>query len=117
CVIQASATSEKAQGFIDYACGIVDCAPIQPGGSCFDPDVKVVHASYALNLVYKNRGSCNLDIGIITTTDPCNKILFPFVNEYHIYSLLLILFITILTNEIFFFNGCIYAAYRDCKYP
>ncbi|KAL7124962.1 hypothetical protein ABFS83_14G083900 [Erythranthe nasuta] len=58
------------QGFIDYACGIVDCSPIQPGGSCYNPNYLVRHADYALNLFYKSRGVCNTEIGTITSFDP-----------------------------------------------
>ncbi|KAI3472321.1 hypothetical protein Pfo_030819, partial [Paulownia fortunei] len=70
CVVQVNAPIDKLQGFIDYACGVVDCTAIQVGGTCFNPNTIVSHASYALNLVYKNRGACNFDIGTITITDP-----------------------------------------------
>ncbi|EYU35388.1 hypothetical protein MIMGU_mgv1a018867mg, partial [Erythranthe guttata] len=44
----------KFQGFIDYACGVVDCSAIRPGGSCYNPNLLSKHASYALNLIYKS---------------------------------------------------------------
>ncbi|KAL8027294.1 hypothetical protein ABFS82_14G079600 [Erythranthe guttata] len=60
----------KFQGFIDYACGVVDCSAIRPGGSCYNPNLLSKHASYALNLIYKSRGVCNNEIGVITSFDP-----------------------------------------------
>ncbi|KAK6159752.1 hypothetical protein DH2020_003133 [Rehmannia glutinosa] len=70
CIAQANAPSDKLQAFINYACGVVDCTAIQPGGTCFDPNTIVSHASYALNLVYKNGGTCNLDVITSTTFMP-----------------------------------------------
>ncbi|KAL7119941.1 hypothetical protein ACP275_02G092600 [Erythranthe tilingii] len=66
-----SATREKMQGFIDYACGKYDCSAIKPNGPCFEPDAIVSHASYALDLVYRATGVCNLDIGAKTIYDRC----------------------------------------------
>ncbi|EYU35389.1 hypothetical protein MIMGU_mgv1a019976mg, partial [Erythranthe guttata] len=62
---------EKFQGFIDYACGILDCSPIQPGGSCYFPNYLVKHTTWVLNLFYKTRGVCNREIGLITNVNPC----------------------------------------------
>ncbi|KAL3620694.1 hypothetical protein CASFOL_035606 [Castilleja foliolosa] len=71
CVAQPNAPEDKLQAFIDYACGATDCTPIISGGSCFEPNTKQGHASWALDAVYKKAGgSCNTDIGTTTTTDP-----------------------------------------------
>ncbi|KAL3629974.1 hypothetical protein CASFOL_026286 [Castilleja foliolosa] len=71
CIALANATTEQLQGFIDYACGVVDCAAIQPGAPCFNPDSVRSHASYTLNLVFKKPGGeCNFEIANITITDP-----------------------------------------------
>ncbi|KAL3620692.1 hypothetical protein CASFOL_035604 [Castilleja foliolosa] len=72
CVAQPNATDEKLQEFMDYACGLADCAPIQPGGPCFEPNTKHSHTSWALNSVYKKKknGECYTDFGTITTADP-----------------------------------------------
>ncbi|KAG8379730.1 hypothetical protein BUALT_Bualt07G0119800 [Buddleja alternifolia] len=70
CVVQGSAPPDKMQGFLDYACGKVDCGPIKPGGACFDPDFLFIRTSFALDQLYRSTNFCNLDIGQITTQDP-----------------------------------------------
>ncbi|KAL7105726.1 hypothetical protein ACP275_07G062600 [Erythranthe tilingii] len=70
CIAQPSAPQEELQGFIDYSCGVVDCSAIQPGGSCYYPTMVVSHADYALNMLYRVKGSCNLYIAKIVTDDP-----------------------------------------------
>ncbi|KAL6131462.1 hypothetical protein ACLB2K_069837 [Fragaria x ananassa] len=52
----------------------VDCGPIQPGGACFDEDVRA-RASYAMNSYYQVKGgndfNCDFSgTGLITITDP-----------------------------------------------
>ncbi|KAL3620695.1 hypothetical protein CASFOL_035607 [Castilleja foliolosa] len=75
CVAQPSAPEDKLQAFIDYACGVTDCGPISLGGPCYDPNTKQGHASWALDAVYKkDGGSCNTDIGNLTTTDPLMEV-------------------------------------------
>ncbi|KAI3455250.1 hypothetical protein Pfo_011913, partial [Paulownia fortunei] len=78
CIAQVEAPSDKMQGFLDYACGKVDCGPIQPGGACFVPDILLNHASFALNQYYRSTNFCNTEIGRITGEDPClyNSLLF-----------------------------------------
>ncbi|KAI3448441.1 hypothetical protein Pfo_005106, partial [Paulownia fortunei] len=80
CIARLTAPPEKMQGFLDYACGLIDCGAIQLGGSCFDPDLLPSHANYALNFYYKSRGVCNPDIGSITTIDPCNYSLYIYIH-------------------------------------
>ncbi|KAL9162027.1 hypothetical protein ABFS82_07G060800 [Erythranthe guttata] len=70
CIAKPNAPQDKLQGFINYACGEVDCGVVQPGGQCYDPNTVLSHASYVLDLIYIYRKSCNPDIGIITTVDP-----------------------------------------------
>ncbi|KAL7145157.1 hypothetical protein ABFS83_07G061300 [Erythranthe nasuta] len=70
CIAQPSAPQDKLQGFIDYACGVVDCSAIQPGGSCYYPTMVVSHADYALSMLYRVKGSCNLYIAKIVTDNP-----------------------------------------------
>ncbi|KAH7289186.1 hypothetical protein KP509_31G062400 [Ceratopteris richardii] len=62
---------------LSYACGegSADCAPIQPGGSCFFPNNTVSHASYAFNDYYnkfhKIGGTCVFaGAADLTTVDP-----------------------------------------------
>ncbi|PIN02964.1 Glucan endo-1,3-beta-D-glucosidase [Handroanthus impetiginosus] len=70
CVVRPDVPIDKLQGFIDYACGIVNCAAIQVGGACFYPNTITSHASYVLDLVYASRSTCNPEIGTMIGVDP-----------------------------------------------
>ncbi|KAL3645786.1 hypothetical protein CASFOL_010966 [Castilleja foliolosa] len=70
CLLRANVPKETAQGFINYACGILDCTPIFPGASCYYPNTTASHASFALSLNYRRFGSCNPNIALVTVTDP-----------------------------------------------
>ncbi|XP_004308857.1 PREDICTED: glucan endo-1,3-beta-glucosidase-like [Fragaria vesca subsp. vesca] len=77
CIAKPGATNQALQANLDYACsqpGGVDCGPIQPGGACFDEDVRA-RASYAMNSYYQVKGgndfNCDFSgTGLITITDP-----------------------------------------------
>ncbi|WOG87037.1 hypothetical protein DCAR_0206257 [Daucus carota subsp. sativus] len=70
CVAQEHAPDYKLEAFLDLACAEYNCADIQPGGPCFIPKTLQNHASYALDLAFKNTGVCNAIIGTPTVTDP-----------------------------------------------
>jgi hypothetical protein len=75
CVASPSAGAAALQVALDYACGQgADCSPIQPGGSCADPDTVRDHASYAFNSYYQRnpvQTSCDFaGAAILTSTDP-----------------------------------------------
>ncbi|PIN01984.1 Glucan endo-1,3-beta-D-glucosidase [Handroanthus impetiginosus] len=70
CIVKPDVPVDKLQGFINYACGIVNCAAIQVGGACFYPNTITSHASYALDLVYASRSTCNPEIGTTIGVDP-----------------------------------------------
>ncbi|CAI9090452.1 OLC1v1025229C1 [Oldenlandia corymbosa var. corymbosa] len=71
CVLKKNppVSNEKVQAFIDFACGEIDCSPIRPGGTCYEPNTYDVHGTYALDAIYRVNGDCN-EIGFITTVDP-----------------------------------------------
>lgn len=82
-IVKPSTEGEKLSQNIDYSCGQsgVDCRTIQPGGSCFNPDNPVSHASVAMNLFYRAAGkhpwNCHFDgTGLIVYQNPCKLSLF-----------------------------------------
>ncbi|KAL1195721.1 Glucan endo-1,3-beta-glucosidase [Cardamine amara subsp. amara] len=77
CVASLESTDEDLKANIDFGCSQVDCKPIQPGGSCFNPNTLINHASYVMNAYYQRHGrvdeACNVifvNTGIITAKDP-----------------------------------------------
>ncbi|KAL6197346.1 hypothetical protein ACLB2K_032955 [Fragaria x ananassa] len=76
CVASQSASETALQVALDYACGYggADCSPVQPSGSCYNPNTLRDHASYAFNDYYqKNPAPTSCSFGgtaQLTTTDP-----------------------------------------------
>ncbi|XP_061365694.1 major pollen allergen Ole e 10-like [Gastrolobium bilobum] len=73
CVALAGVSQADLQNALDWVCRPenVDCKPIKIGGSCFEPDTLLSHASYAFNNYYQTNGNsdvaCNFG-GTATTT-------------------------------------------------
>ncbi|XVF60742.1 hypothetical protein PTKIN_Ptkin08bG0072500 [Pterospermum kingtungense] len=76
CVASQSASQAALQVALDYACGYggADCAAIQPGGGCYNPNTVRAHASYTFNCYFQKNpvpSSCNFGGTAVTTnTDP-----------------------------------------------
>ncbi|XP_007048862.2 PREDICTED: PLASMODESMATA CALLOSE-BINDING PROTEIN 2 [Theobroma cacao] len=76
CVASQSASKTALQVALDYACGYggADCAAIQTGGGCYNPNTVRDHASYAFNSYYQKNpvpSSCNFGgTAVTTSTDP-----------------------------------------------
>ncbi|XP_009785909.1 PLASMODESMATA CALLOSE-BINDING PROTEIN 1 isoform X2 [Nicotiana sylvestris] len=76
CIASPSASPTALQVALDYACGFggADCATIQSGASCYEPNTLKDHASYAFNDYYqKNPVPTSCDFGgtaQLTNTDP-----------------------------------------------
>ncbi|XP_021825608.1 PLASMODESMATA CALLOSE-BINDING PROTEIN 1-like [Prunus avium] len=76
CIASQAASQTALQVALDYACGYggADCAAVQQGGSCYNPNTLRDHASFAFNDYYhKNPAptSCNFGGTAQTTnTDP-----------------------------------------------
>ncbi|KAM0033776.1 putative glucan endo-1,3-beta-D-glucosidase [Helianthus debilis subsp. tardiflorus] len=71
CIAQSHLSESRLQEVLDYMCGIVDCKEIQPGESCFEPDTRQNHASYAIDLNYRITGVCDFSYATTIITDPC----------------------------------------------
>ncbi|KAI5441039.1 PLASMODESMATA CALLOSE-BINDING PROTEIN 1 [Lathyrus oleraceus] len=75
CVASPSAAETTLKVALDYACGYgADCSQIQQGGTCFDPNTLVDHASYAFNDYFQKNPaptSCVFGgVASLTTKDP-----------------------------------------------
>ncbi|XP_057963115.1 glucan endo-1,3-beta-D-glucosidase-like [Malania oleifera] len=72
CVATVTGTDALFQQAIKISCGAprVNCAPISPGGICFEPNKLANHATVALNLNYLANNVCPRPFGITAVTNP-----------------------------------------------
>ncbi|RID67581.1 hypothetical protein BRARA_D02656 [Brassica rapa] len=75
CIANHVMDNERLQKNIDFACSKIDCRIIMEGGSCYDPNTPLNHASVAMNLYYQAQGRHQRDCyfegsGLITVIDP-----------------------------------------------
>ncbi|XP_019447872.1 PREDICTED: major pollen allergen Ole e 10-like [Lupinus angustifolius] len=76
CIARYTSNDAQLNNNIFYACNdLKDCMMIQEGGSCFNPNNLLGHASAAMNQYYANNGrnpwNCDFSgTGLILITDP-----------------------------------------------
>ncbi|OWM89176.1 hypothetical protein CDL15_Pgr010462 [Punica granatum] len=76
CIAKTGAEVSKLQVALYFACAHgADCAPIQPGALCFEPNTIAAHASYAMNAFYQlsEKKPTDCDFGgsaMLTSSDP-----------------------------------------------
>lgn len=77
CIAKQGVSEDVLQSSIDFSCGVgnVSCASIQANGTCFLPDTRYSHASWAMNMFYVNSingaSACNYQgAATQTTKDP-----------------------------------------------
>ncbi|KAF8087062.1 hypothetical protein N665_0600s0011 [Sinapis alba] len=75
CIANSIMDNDRLLNNINYACSKIDCGIILKGGSCYDPNTPLNHASVAMNLYYQAQGRHKRDCyfegsGLITITDP-----------------------------------------------
>jgi hypothetical protein len=118
-VAKSGASATDLQNNINYACGYIDCKPIQSGGACFDPNNVQSHASYVMNAYYQANGLHDYDCdfkgtGAVTSTDPSKFIhdcLSLFLNLTSSISELQLIYIMMA-----YLNLDYIAGYGSCKY-
>ncbi|XP_027348419.1 glucan endo-1,3-beta-glucosidase-like [Abrus precatorius] len=76
CVANPLSNDTVLKNNIEYACNILsDCKLIQPGGSCYEPNKLMHHASAVMNQYYamegRNTWNCNFfGSGLLVSKDP-----------------------------------------------
>ncbi|WZY91013.1 hypothetical protein YC2023_047748 [Brassica napus] len=88
CIANSITDNDKLIKNIDFACSKIDCGIILEGGSCYDPNTPLNHASVAMNLYYQAQGrhlrDCYFDgSGLITIIDPSDHISHEDVQIYN----------------------------------
>ncbi|TMW98943.1 hypothetical protein EJD97_003295 [Solanum chilense] len=75
CVARPSSDENALEQNLSFACPIVNCNIFNEGGPCFLPNNSMNHASIAMNLYYRSKGSqfwdCSFgNSGLVVLTDP-----------------------------------------------
>ena len=62
CVLRPGRPADEVQGALGYACNVIDCSPIQPGGAHFHPNTLDHHANWAFGEYYRQfQGAQSID--------------------------------------------------------
>ncbi|KAH1055019.1 hypothetical protein J1N35_033084 [Gossypium stocksii] len=75
CIANPLASNSALAANIEYICSQLDCGSINPKGPCFEPNSRMHHASFAMNLYYQANGrhlfDCNfINSGLVSLIDP-----------------------------------------------
>ncbi|KAK9014888.1 hypothetical protein V6N11_006026 [Hibiscus sabdariffa] len=75
CIANPLASNSALAANIESICSQLNCSSINPRGSCFEPNTRIHHASFVMNLYYQANGrhlaDCNfINSGLVSLNDP-----------------------------------------------
>ncbi|KAK8559927.1 hypothetical protein V6N13_016659 [Hibiscus sabdariffa] len=75
CIANPLASNSALAANIESICSQLNCSSINPRGSCFEPNTRIHHASFVMNLYYQANGrhlvDCNfINSGLVSLIDP-----------------------------------------------
>jgi len=76
CVFNDNATDDIMQDSINIVCGVLNCAPIHPGGAHYEPNTVKDHATWAIDAWYQTFSwtfeSCDFEGHAHLSPEICN---------------------------------------------
>ncbi|KAL4310156.1 hypothetical protein GQ457_01G047100 [Hibiscus cannabinus] len=87
CIANPLASNSALAANIESICSQLNCSSINPRGSCFEPNTRIHHASFVMNLYYQANGrhlaDCNfINSGLVSLNDP-SKCVLNSSSSYH----------------------------------